>query len=158
MMRVAKAGNLLSGALAKATGVSADTIRHYERIGILPRPFRTESGYRLYPRNAVERVLIVRNALRIGFTLAELAEVLGSRDAGGAPCHRVLSLARQKLDRIGKEIAALKRTESYLKKVVADGDPRVKEAGPGQKVHLLYSLVGATNHGDTPVKFQRNSK
>ena len=60
---------LRSGCLAKAAGVSPDTIRHYERIGVLPRASRTEAGYRVYPASAVERVLVVQRALRIGFTL-----------------------------------------------------------------------------------------
>lgn len=83
-----------SGSLAKAAGVSPDTIRHYERIGVLPRASRTEAGYRIYPASAVERVFVVQRALRIGFTLAELAEVLKVRDAGGAPCRRVYELAQ----------------------------------------------------------------
>jgi len=61
--------------LAKAAGVSPDTIRHHEKIGVLRRANRTESGNRLYPASAVERVLVVQRALRIGFPLAELAEV-----------------------------------------------------------------------------------
>jgi DNA-binding transcriptional MerR regulator len=86
-----------SGALARAAGVSPDTIRHYEGIGVLPLALRTESGYREYPANVLERVLIVRRALGIGFTLAELAEVLKARDAGGAPCRRVYELAQKNL-------------------------------------------------------------
>jgi len=74
---------LRSGGLAKATGVSPDTIRHYEKIGVLPKASRTEAGYRLYPGSAVERVFVVQRGLRLGFTLAELAEVLKARDAGG---------------------------------------------------------------------------
>ena len=108
---------LRSGELAKAAGVSADTIRHYETIGVLPKALRTESGYRMYPQSAVERVLVVRRALRIGFTLSELSEVLKARDAGGAPCHRVYELAQSKLKGIAADIVALKKTESYLKKV-----------------------------------------
>ena len=111
---------LRCGSLAKATGVSPDTIRHYERIGVLPRATRTESGYRIYPASAVERVLVVRRALRIGFSLTELAEVLRARDAGGAPCHRVYQLAQQKLKGVAADIEALKRTERYLKKVLSD--------------------------------------
>ena len=57
-----------SGELAKATGVSADTIRHYEKIGVLPKAVRTASGYRVYPASAVERVLVVQRALRIACT------------------------------------------------------------------------------------------
>jgi MerR family copper efflux transcriptional regulator len=67
---------LRSGALAKAAGVSPDTIRHYERIGVLPPVSRTESGYRIYPANSLERVLVVRKALGIGFTLAELGTAI----------------------------------------------------------------------------------
>ena len=98
---------LHSGELAKATGVSADTIRHYEKIGVLPKALRSAAGYRVYPESAVERVHVVQRALRIGFTLSELAEVLKARDAGGAPCQRVFELALQKLAGIKTDIAAL---------------------------------------------------
>jgi MerR family copper efflux transcriptional regulator len=140
---------LRSGALAKATGVSVDTIRHYERIGVLPRASRTESGYRVFPASAVERVLVVKRSLRIGFTLAELADVLKARDAGGAPCGRVYQLAQEKLKGIGADIVALKRTERYMKKVLDDWEARMKRAGEGQKSHLLYSLSEALKHTDT---------
>jgi MerR family transcriptional regulator, copper efflux regulator len=147
---------LLSGALAKATGVSADTIRHYEKIGVLPIASRTQSGYRLYPENAVERVLAVQRALRIGFTLAELAEVLKARDAGGVPCQRVYQLAKDKLSGITADIAALKRTERYLKQVLGDWEDRMRQAGPGQKSHLLHSLTGDPNNSDRKSpKFRR---
>lgn len=95
---------LRSGALAKAVGVSADTIRHYERLGILPPALRTASGYRAYPASAIERVLVVRRALGIGFSLPELAEVLKAHDVGGAPCRRVYELAQEKLERISNDI------------------------------------------------------
>jgi MerR family copper efflux transcriptional regulator len=84
---------LHSGELAKRTGLSADTLRHYERLGVLPLISRTSGGYRVYPESAVERILVIQRALRLGFTLAELAEVLKARDAGLAPCKRVYRLA-----------------------------------------------------------------
>jgi len=133
---------LHSGALAKATGVSPDTIRHYERIGVLPRASRTGSGYRVYTASAVERVLVVRRALRIGFTLAELAEVLKARDAGGAPCHRVYKLAQEKLKRITADIDALKQTQRYLRGVLGDWEHRMQRTAAGQKSNLLHSLTG----------------
>jgi len=149
---------LRSGNLAKATGVSPDTIRHYERIGVLPRATRTESGYRLYPASTLERVLVVQRALRIGFTLAELAEVLKARDAGGAPCRRVYELAQEKLKGIAADIEALKRTERYLKKVLAEWDQRTRNAGPGQKSHLLYSLSDAAMKSGAPANQFRRKK
>ena len=141
---------LRSGALATAAGVSPDTIRHYEKIGILPRASRTEAGYRVYPASAVERVLVVQRALRIGFTLAELAEVLKVRDAGGAPCHRVYQLAREKLESIEADIEVLGHTKRYLKRVLADWEQRIQQAGPGQKSHLLHSLGEAPRNSAAP--------
>lgn len=144
-----------SGELAKATGVSADTIRHYEKIGVLPKAVRSTSGYRVYPESAVERVLVVQRALRIGFTLSELAEVLKARDVGGAPCQRVFELAQQKLAGIKTDIAALKQTEHYLEKVLTDWKSRVRRAGRGQKAHLLHSLTDAAKNVPSPTKFRR---
>lgn len=88
-----------SGTLAKAVGVSPDTIRHYERLGILPGATRTASGDCVFPVEAVQRVLVVRRALRIGFSVTELAEILRARDAGGTPCRRVCKPAQEKLER-----------------------------------------------------------
>ncbi len=150
---------LRSGALAKATGVSPDTIRHYERIGVLPRASRTQSGYRLYPANAAERVLVVQRALRIGFTLAELAEVLRARDAGGAPCRRVYQLAQEKLKGIEADIEALRRTKQYLEKVLSDWEQRIQRAAPGQKAHLLHSLSEGLTNSDAPAnQFRRKGR
>jgi MerR family copper efflux transcriptional regulator len=156
MVQSGSSNALRSGALAKVVGVSPDTIRHYERIGVLPRASRTESGYRVYPASAVERVLVVQRALRIGFTLAELAEVLKVRDVGGTPCRRVYQLAREKLKGIAADIAVLKRTERSLKKVLSDWEQRVEQAGPGQKSHLLYSLSEALKNSGAPAnQFRR---
>jgi len=93
----------------------------------------------------VDRVLVVRRALRIGFTLGELAEVLKARDAGGAPCQRVYNLAREKLKGISADIVAMKRTEQYLKQVLSDWEHRMQRTTPGQKSNLLHSLTGAVN-------------
>jgi DNA-binding transcriptional MerR regulator len=93
----------------------------------------------------VERVLVVQRALHIGFTLAELAEVLKARDAGGAPCQRVYKLAREKLKGITSDIKALKKTERYLKKVLDDWEHRMKQTALGQKSNLLHSLTGAVD-------------
>jgi len=155
MVKPEGATNLRSGQLAKATGVSPDTIRHYERIGVLPTASRTNSGYRIYPRSAVERVLLVQRALRIGFTLAELADVLKVRDAGGAPCQRVYKMAREKLRGVAAEIAALKTTERYLKQVLLDWDLRMQQTGPGQQSNLLHSLTGAVSGNRKETRFRR---
>ena len=159
MMQSSGSKALRSGDLAKAAGVSPDTIRHYEKIGVLRRATRTESGYRLYPASAVERVLVVQRALRIGFTLAELAEVLKARDAGGVPCRRVYQLAQEKLKSIEADIEALKLTRRYVRKVLADWEQRTQSAGPGQQSHLLYSLSDAAKNASASVgQFRRKNR
>ena len=150
-----------SGSLAKATGVSPDTIRHYEKIGVLPKASRTEGGYRIYSESAVERVLVVQRALRIGFTLGELAEVLKARDAGGAPCRRVYEIAQEKLKGIRADIEAMKRTEKCLRGVLSDWEDRIQRTGPGQKSHLLHSLTTAINSSGDATRtnrFRRKNK
>lgn len=150
---------LRSGSLAKAAGVSPDTIRHYERIGVLPAAARTESGYRVYPATAVERVLVVQRALRIGFTLSELTDVLKARDANGTPCRRVYELAAAKLEGVRADIARLRHMEKYLQSVLADWETRIRSTRPGQRSHLLYSLTGAVKRsGPAPDTFRRKQK
>src|ERR1043165_8694112 len=96
--------SLSSGELAQLAGVSRDTLRHYERKGVLPRPLRGHNAYRRYPAEALQRVQLVRRALSVGFTLDELAKVLKVRDDGGAPCEEVRSLAAQKLLNVEEQI------------------------------------------------------
>jgi DNA-binding transcriptional MerR regulator len=106
----------------------------------------------------LERVFVVQRALRIGFTLAELAEVLKARDAGRAPCRRVYQLAQDKLNGIEADIEALKRTRRYVKKVLYDWEQRIESAGSGEKSHLLYSLTDAVRKAGTPPNQFRRKK
>jgi DNA-binding transcriptional MerR regulator len=103
-------------------------------------------------------VLVVQRALRIGFTLAELAEVLKARDAGGAPCHRVYQLAQEKLKGIEADLEALKRTKRYVEKVLADWEKRILRTGVGQKSHLLHSLSDAVMNAGAPANQFRRKK
>src|SRR6476620_9752932 len=75
--------------VVRSTGVSASTLRHYERLGLLLNVRRNQSGYRRYPQTVVNRVLLIQRALAIGFSLADVRRVLSVRDKGGAPCQGV---------------------------------------------------------------------
>src|SRR5437773_1992001 len=113
---------LLISDLARATGVTPDTLRFYERKGLLPPAARTASGYRTYSASAVERVRMVRRAAAIGFTLDELARVLRTRDKGAAPCRDVRAIAARKLEDIGRQIDDLKLMKQELESIVSDWD------------------------------------
>src|SRR5690242_5635863 len=98
---------LTSGELAKLAGVSPDTLRHYERKGVLSRPARSTNGYRKYPAAALQRVQLIRRALMVGFTLDELARIFRVRDNGGAPCNEVRTLAAAKLSQVETQLKDL---------------------------------------------------
>ena len=113
-------GGLRSGDLAHAAGVSADTLRHYERLGILKKPPRTSNGYRVYSREALDRVLLIQNALAVGFSLRELTSILSVRDRGGAPCRQVVELAAEKVLKLDEQIEQLTRLRNSLKQKVKE--------------------------------------
>jgi DNA-binding transcriptional MerR regulator len=124
-------------------GVSADTLRLYERKGLVS-PLRTENGYRCYSPESVARVRLIRAALSIGFTIEELAGVLKVRDAGGAPCHSVRELAESKLRALDFQIDQLSSLRGDLRRVLKDWDAKLKTARDGQRAGLLEQLVTAS--------------
>ncbi len=155
---VAADESLRSGELADLAGVSSDTIRHYERMGILPEPPRTPSGYRIYSHTAVERVRLVQRALQLGFTLSELAEILQTLDRGGVPCQRVLGLTEKKLRSLDLQIQELRRTQRYMRQLVRQWRVQLARAAPGGKVMLLHSLAGKAAPMRSGNKLKRRRK
>jgi DNA-binding transcriptional MerR regulator len=152
------ANSLRSGELARLTGVSADTLRHYERLGILPPSQRTNGGYRIFPASAVERVQLAQRALQLGFSLKQLSEILRNRDSGGIPCHRVLNLAEEKLHSLGQRIQELQQTQEYMRKLVHDWREKLKHTPPGSKAMLLQSLVDKPKTTSGKNNLQRRSR
>lgn len=136
---------LRAGTLSSAAGVSTDTLRHYERLGLLKKPPRTLGGYRAYPPESLDRVHLIRNALASGFTLKELATILRVRDAGGAPCRKVASLAHEKVDQLSAQIAQLIRLRDSLKRTADEWDRRLEKTPPHDRANLLESLSGKVN-------------
>jgi DNA-binding transcriptional MerR regulator len=128
------------GELAKLAGLSPDSIRHYERIGILPTAPRSGSGYRLYGEEAVQRVRMVRSALQMGFSLRELADIVRARDRGEVPCHKVFHMAEEKLLSITQQIRDLRKMEQYMRRVLRKWRAELSVAGPQRHAMLLHSL------------------
>jgi DNA-binding transcriptional MerR regulator len=129
------------GDLAKGTGVSADTIRHYERLGLLPHTTRSKGGYRLFSRSAVDRVLLIRHAVRVGFSLLQLKEFLRVRQAGGAPCLDVRGAAARILDGVEQQIAELTEGRDALRTLLRSWDDRLAHTPRGRPAHLLDALA-----------------
>jgi DNA-binding transcriptional MerR regulator len=126
--------------LARASGVSTDTLRHYERKGLLARPQRTSNGYRRYPADAVDRVRMIQRALVVGFSLDELARVLRERDRGGAPCRSVRALLDTRMIDLTRQIADLKGLRRELASLARSWDAKLAAAPAGARAHLLEEL------------------
>lgn len=100
------------GEVAKQAGVSVDTVRFYERRGVLPAPARKPSGYRVFTPSAVERIRLARAMQALGFTLDEVVDTLHVHDAGGATCESERWRLEAVIDRIDARIADLRAARS----------------------------------------------
>ncbi|HET9872688.1 MAG TPA: heavy metal-responsive transcriptional regulator [Propionibacteriaceae bacterium] len=103
----AMARGLRVGELAAVVGLSADTIRYYERAGLMPKPDRTPTGYRAYGADAVDRLRFIQGAQRLGLRLRDIADLLAIRDTGTCPCEPAEQLLRRRLVELDSEIARL---------------------------------------------------
>lgn len=93
--------------LAEAVGVRADTIRYYERVGLLPPPARTAAGYRAYDTAAIDRLKFIQGAQRLGLRLHDITDLLAIRDTGVCPCEPAEELLRRRLRELDAEKARL---------------------------------------------------
>jgi len=112
-------GSLTIGSLAKEAGVGVETVRFYERRGLLRRPTRPGSGYRAYPPETVARIRFIRNAQGLGFTLQEVKELLALRVTAETSCAAVRSRARAKAADVNRRLADLERIGKALETLIA---------------------------------------
>lgn len=102
-----QADSLTVLALARLVDVNADTIRYYERVGLLPEPRRSDAGYRQYGPDAVDRVRFIRGAQRLGLRLREIRELLAVRDTGVCACGPAETMLRRRIAELDVEVARL---------------------------------------------------
>jgi len=105
--------SLTIGRIAQLADVGIDTVRFYERRGLLPEPQRTVSGYRVYTLDTVHRLEFIRRAKDLGFTLEEIISLLGLQDSRGSKA-AVKELARRKLEQIDNKMQDLERMRNVL--------------------------------------------
>ncbi|MEC3916409.1 MerR family transcriptional regulator [Nocardia sp. CDC160] len=112
---------LRTGELAKAAGVNIQTLRYYERRGLLAEPHRSLGGHRLYPENAVTTLRIIKAGQRLGFTLEEVADLLAATHAHGRPDAGLHARAATKLAEIDAKLAELTAVRDTLRAALAAG-------------------------------------
>jgi DNA-binding transcriptional MerR regulator len=128
--------------LAGRAGVTAKTLRYYERIGILPPPSRSASGYRDYRPDVLERLGFIRAGQAVGLSLGEIRQVVALRDRGETPCDHVYRLLQRRtaeLDERIHELQALRRDLQALTKRARRLDPA--DCDSGGVCHLITSSV-----------------
>lgn len=129
---------MLIGELSAVTGVDSQTIRFYERQGLLPEPRRTANGYRAYDASAINRLGFIRAAQSAGLALADIAQVLGLRDADQTPCTHVTLVLEQKLAEVRIRLQELADLAGELEELIETShtlDPA--DCGPADICQIL---------------------
>lgn len=106
------------GELAKGADVGVQTIRYYERRELIPKPRRTDSGYRQYPPDTVTRVKFIKRAQELGFSLKEITELISLKLEETTNCGDIKSVAESKISEIENKIRTLREMKKALTKVV----------------------------------------
>ncbi|MFO0802662.1 MAG: MerR family transcriptional regulator [Gemmataceae bacterium] len=134
---------LTIGQLAKRTGVGVETIRFYERQGLIPEPERLASGYRHYPPEAIGRVRFIRQAQHLGFSLKEVLELLSLQDDPNAGRAEVRNKVVAKLGDIKRRIQELETIQSDLSRMIGACDG-IGSAATCPILHRLSEEPGTT--------------
>lgn len=115
--RTKQDGFLTRGEMALRSGVGLETVRFYEQKGLLPAPRRSPVGYRQYTAEDLKRLLFIQKAKTLGFSLAEIGDLLSLRLDPGRSCRDVREFARKKIGEIGGRIAGLRKMRAVLEKL-----------------------------------------
>lgn len=125
------------GELAERSGTSRDTIRYYEAEGVLPEPRRSESGYRVYDDDAVERLRFVDQAKTLGLSLDQIADVLAMVDEKREPCSHVRDALEVRLAETRLRIEELREMETRLAHVLSRAGEDDAVAGPDCRCRII---------------------
>lgn len=107
------------GSLAKATGTKIETVRWYEKIGLLPAPMRTASNYRSYGPTHLQRLTFIRRSRDLGFTIEEVRALLDLADQSERDCSEVDVIARKHLSEVERKIANLSALAKNLRSLIS---------------------------------------
>jgi DNA-binding transcriptional MerR regulator len=124
-------------------------VRYYERRGVLPKAERTANGYRQYSEKSVSRIRLVRDALRVGFSVKQIAGFLRARASGEPPCHEVRAAAGRLLEDLDRQIADMMASRQSIAAMLCEWDQRLANTPAGGLALLL-------EHVDPAVRGRRD--
>src|SRR5882724_9468860 len=117
------------GAVARRASLGVETLRYYERLGLLGSPRRTDSGYRLYGDSIFPRLDFIRKAQAMGFTLDEIGRIIQESETGQSPCAEVRRIARRKLEELDQRLKQLRLYRNELARTLTEWDKKGSAAG-----------------------------
>ncbi|XJZ29102.1 Hg(II)-responsive transcriptional regulator [Bacillota bacterium Lsc_1132] len=126
-----------AGEIAKLCGVNKETLRYYERIGLIPEPSRTETGYRMYPENTVNRILFIKRMQELDFTLNEIDKLLCVVDQSDVRCADMYDFVNQKIEAVQAKIQDL----IILEKVLQDLKARCPDERAIHECPIIETLL-----------------
>ena len=126
------------GKVAQLSGIGIETVRFYEREGLIPKPPRRESGYRQYPEETIDRIRFIRRAKELGFSLKEIMELLSLHIDPKATCGDIRKRAEEKIADIDGRIQSLRKMKNALSKLTTS----CKGKGPVSECPILDALKG----------------
>lgn len=126
------------GEVAKQTGIGIETLRFYERSGLLDKPVRTEAGYRLYGADALTTLEFIKRAQVLGFTLTEINRIISESRSGESPCDEVRTIVRQRLVELDERLAQMQLYRDAVAKTLRQWDKTGKANG-----HFCGLIEGA---------------
>lgn len=109
-----RAGALKIGEVSSRSGIGIEALRFYERSGLLGRPGRTQSGYRVYDEGVLQRLDFIKRAQVLGFSLDEIKRIIADKQAGRSPCLEVRNIVRQRLEELDERMKEMRRYRREL--------------------------------------------
>lgn len=139
-----RGGTLKIGEVSQASGIGIEALRFYERSGLLGKPVRSMSGYRLYDEGVLERLSFIKKAQTLGFSLDEIKSIIKDAQSGAIPCDDVREIVRRRLSELDERMREMRRYRKELAQTLEDWD-KVGRA-PGH----ICGLIEATEIENPP--------
>lgn len=150
------AATLKIGEVSKQSGIGIEALRFYEKSGLLDRPSRTYSGYRVYSAGVLDRLAFIKRAQALGFSLQEIKQIIADARTGREPCDEVREIVRHRLEELDERMREMRRYRKELSETLEEWD-RVGRA-PGHICGLIESATAVEHPLPPSHRVERKSR
>lgn len=148
-------GTLKIGEVSLCSGIGIEALRFYERSGLLGKPARTASGYRVYDRSVIDRLAFIKKAQTLGFSLDEIRRIIEESEAGESPCEEVREIVRRRLTELDERLREMRRYRNELSATLDEWDE--KGAADGEICGLIEGSIIESEQPVAPVVKRKNN-